>query len=187
MQIRVGGWLVNKRKQATTSGDPLPAIPHAPYPDAKAQQADPNILLPLPANGFEPQKHINMCGEACVAMLYKYHGADAGIDMSRNPRGIMEGSDDVALANRFPRIQWWKYKQKMTRYRLAYGLTTHGPLIASGDFARFMGKRWGHFILVNGIIDNVVHIADPWHGEDRRKPFDWFAEKLASEYLLYFE
>ena len=64
----------------------------------------------------------------------------------------MEGTDAIALANRFPRLQWWKYKQPMNRYRLAYGLTTYGPLIASGEFARFMGKRWGHFILVNGNV-----------------------------------
>src|SRR4051794_33394709 len=168
MDIGSAGWLVNKRAHATTAHELLPQVGGG------------DVVLKLPDDGYQHQKHINMCGEACVVMLYKYHHDDAGVNMTHNPRGVLEGGAPHKLVERFAKLDWtksWEPKDFKER-SLAYALGTYGPLIASGEFARFMGARWGHFVLVHGIVGNVVLIADPWHGEDRRKPFDWFKSKL---------
>lgn len=184
MQIRVAGWLINKRKMASTAGAPLPQIPIGTDPiDPVNQTATPNVQLVLAR--YQNQKHINMCGEACVTMLYEYHHDNAGVNMNVNPRGVLEGADAGDLRQRFPRLRSWTFRTPMTPRRLAYGLLTYGPLIASGDFARFMGKRWGHYILVTGVVGDTVLIADPWHGEDRRKSMEWFKDKLDTPMMYY--
>jgi ABC-type bacteriocin/lantibiotic exporter with double-glycine peptidase domain len=169
MDIGRAGWLVNKQRVANTASGAVPQF---------AQNGS-DVFLPLPQGGYEHQQHINMCGEACVVMLYRYHGDDANIDMSRNPRGVLKGGSVQKLLGRYAKLADEERRCKnFDRDSLAYVLRTFGPVIASGDFARFMGGRWGHFILVHGVVGNVVHIADPWHGEDREKPFAWFVTKL---------
>ena len=169
MDIGRAGWLVNKQVRANTASGAQP----------QAAQNSSDIFLPLPQGGYEHQQHVNMCGEACVVMLYRYHGADAGIDMSRNPRGALKGGGTQKLLDGYARLaEETRRCRNFDKDSLAYVLRTYGPVIVAGEFARFMGARWGHFILVHGVVGHTVYIADPWHGEAREKPFDWFLPKL---------
>jgi hypothetical protein len=180
--MRALNGVMNKRAVATTSGsvfewDERRHIPNEPNLSNKTKEAEPHVAIPVP---FVAQQHGNMCGDACVNMLYLFMGEQAPQDMGVNPRGIFEGLDiqDANLDTLF-----WKIDDPNPERRLAYVLLKYGPIIASGSFARFMGGganavRPLHKILVNGVWDETVLINDPWHGEDRQKPIDWFIKHL---------
>ena len=181
--MRALNGLMNKRAVATTSGsvfeqDGRRHIPNEPNMSSKTKEAEPNVVIPVP---FVAQQHGNMCGDACVNMLYAFMGQQPPQDMCVNPRGAFEGLDiqDNNIDHFF-----WNIDDPNPERRLAYALLTHGPIIAGGAFARFIGSgatalRPQHKILVNGIWAQTVLINDPWHGEDRQKPIDWFIKHLA--------
>ena len=170
MKLRVGNWLVNKRSGPSSTANV------GAY--GLLVKADPSTVYQVP---FVAQKHINMCGEACVVMLQKFKGAPVSINMNVNPRGLSEGGDGVGeLANQHGlRNHYFQGDtNNLTSKKIADALDNYGPLICAGEYARFIGKRFGHFIVVTGIHGNLVFINDPWHGSSRAKPVDRFAPKL---------
>lgn len=181
------GWFFNKHKRATTAGLRPQAGTNAP--PMTGINAGPYVYYDMQGH-FQHQKHINMCGEACVAMLYSYQGDDAQIDMRVNPRGTFEGSDDDDLLAAYPRLRRGRGLDTagFTADDLDGELRSRGgPLMVAGEFARFLGHRWGHWIVVQGIVGNRVYIADPWHGEDRQKTFDWFIGKATNPmHFIYY-
>lgn len=182
----VAGWLVNKKKVANTSGPQLilPAgYDSQRYAPGGAKEARPFIQHDVP---FLAQKHINMCGEASAKMLLQYHGRNPTINLDRNPRGLMEGTDVGDLARRFGLVRTQFSREvgtaQPTAKQLAWLLAQYGPLLCSGDYCRMLGQRWGHVIVLTGIWDDLVLFQDSWHGEDRRKPLTWFVPKLEDEF-----
>lgn len=174
--IVVQSWLLNKRKRATTA-------------DLAVGNGGPTVVYDVP---FVAQKHINMCGEACVKMLKEFKGRPVAIDMGINPRGVFQGKKFDKLAadhglteGYFPgqldNGQWTK--GAITAQSIVDALTSHGPIICSGDFCRMMGSRWGHYVLVTGVQGGLIHFNDPWHGDKRKKPVDWFIDMLGSLYV----
>lgn len=178
MEVKIGGWLINKRARASTAKVALPLPINGGHynPDSSKEEAAPFVRWPI---DYVAQKHVNMCGDACVNMLYAFHGDTPPNDMRTNPRGVVEGMDWSEMRQQFNRLArfrplWLTNGRQPSNMNIAHALVTCGPLAVSGNFARFLGTRWGHWILLHGIMDTVLLIADPWHGEDRRKPFDWF-------------
>ncbi len=174
------GWLFNKRKVATTAGVPLLTPTNAQQlyrPNASYNEAYPYINYPVP---YVHQPHVNVCGEACVLMLYKFGQKNGGPNVNVNPRGVFEGEDSVdKLVSAWPELTCIKKPGRIASMRLAWVLAEYGPFICSGDYVRFVRKlRGGHFIVVTGIWGEMMLIHDPWHGRDRRKPITWFQGKL---------
>lgn len=187
MRVRVGNWLINKRKTATTAGHPLLYPPdvntNAAYAPAGSRQAKPFIEYPVQ---FQEQKHVNMCGEASVKMLLQFHGRNSTINMSVNPRGVLQGADLDDLVNQY-RLTKSKFSVEVnttapTNKNLAYILAAFGPVICSGEYCRMLGTRWGHYVLLCGVWDDLVIFQDPWHGANRRKPVNWFVPKLENDF-----
>lgn len=191
MEVPFGKFLLNQRAKATTAKD-ISALPinnkNGKWsPDDKKEEAFPSIIIPVE---FFAQKHVNMCGDACVNMLYAAAKKKPPVNMKQNTRGVMEGLDNDAVREAHgDLIRWrpnWVQKDQssirnLTPMRLAFGLKQNGPMMFSGSYARFIGKRWGHWIVVHGIVEENVYIADPWHGENRHKSFSWLMEHAEKE------
>jgi Papain-like cysteine protease AvrRpt2 len=176
----VQSWILNKRSGDARTAGALPG-------GNDANRIIYNV-------GYVAQKHINMCGEACVKMLKDYKGYPSGINMDVNPRGAFQGKKFDALANQHNLQEGFFPGQlnakgtKWTRGAISAqsikdALTEHGPIICSGDFCRMMGQRFGHYVLVTGVDGDLVHFNDPWHGDKRKKSVDWFVEKLGAQYI----
>lgn len=194
VQLKIGASIFNKRAKATTASN-APSLPinnaNGKYNPSGAEELFPHITLPIK---FEAQKHINMCGDAAVNMLYAYHGKTPPNNLKINSRGVFEGMNVDNVVEKFGSamggsLSRWRPKWSqsdghlgaLTPMRLAYGLHQHGPLMWSGEFARFIGKRWGHWIVVHGILDETVLIADPWHGDERKKPISWLVKHMSRQ------
>ena len=113
---------------------------------------------------FIHQQHVNMCGDACVNMLFSYKGKVYERAFKRNPRGILEGlatqqvKDKLMEAELLPvRIPYPENKKWQAR-QLASLINEYGPLICAG--------KW-HFILVFGADQNKVVYHDPWRGPNK--------------------
>lgn len=186
MKLKLGGWLVNKRKVASTAG-PLPVLPTDinTNPTYKAQNASEELPFLHYTVPFESQKHINMCGEACVVMLKKFKGIPPAINMDVNPRGVLEGVDSIITLANTHSLRVGYFGRPITNKKIARVLSDHGPFICCGDYARFLGKRWAHFVVVTGVWGDKVFIHDPWHGEGRQKTVDWFVEKYEGNTFAY--
>ncbi|WP_019995879.1 papain-like cysteine protease family protein [Aureimonas ureilytica] len=194
VQLKIGAAIFNKRAKASTASN-MPSLPinnaSDKYSPSNRDEMFPYIILPIE---FQAQKHINMCGDACVNMLYAYHGKTPPNNLNINLRGVFEGMDNSDIVEKFGtnkggsltrwRPSWRKDGENfsgLNPMRLAAGLHKCGPLMWSGEFARFLGNRWGHWIIVHGIVEETVLIADPWHGQERKKPFSWFAKHMSKD------
>lgn len=194
VQLKLGASIFNKRARASTASN-MPVLPinnaGGKYAPSGPEEMFPHIVLPI---AFQAQKHINMCGDACVNMLYAYHGRTPPNNLKINSRGVFAGMNMDEVVKKFGvaeggalrrwRPDWREDGQHfaaLNPMRLAAGLHQCGPLMWSGEFARFLGGRWGHWIIVHGILEETVLIADPWHGEERKKPFSWFTKHMSKD------
>ncbi len=191
VQLRVGGAIFNKRAKATTASN-MPSLPiniaSDKYSPKDHEEMFPYIILPIE---FQAQKHVNMCGDACVNMLYAYHGKTPPNNLKINLRGVFEGMNGNDIGKKFGSndggsLDRWRplwrnhggYSSGLNSMRLAAGLHKCGPLMWYGEFARFLGNRWDHWIIVHGVVEETVLIADPWHGAERKKPLSWLSKHL---------
>lgn len=186
LKLRIGGWLFNKRKLASTAGAqpalPADAATNPAYQANNTNEERPFVRYKVP---FQAQKHVNMCGEACIVMLKQFKGLPPAINMDVNPRGVLEGVDGVITLANTHGLRVGYFGRPISNKKIAKVLTDHGPFICCGDYARFLGQRWGHFIVVTGVWGDKVMIHDPWHGENRQKSIDWFVEKYEGNTFAY--
>jgi len=137
---------------------------------------------------FIRQRHMNMCGDACVLMLASYYGTDTnevknGIDMKKNPRGPTDGLDlPGPYANVLDNVLLWQgagtVREKLIRHLEEY------PMIVGGDFCNMgiLGEV-AHWVVLKGRSaedgsDQDFYIHDPWHGANIRVPQEAFAQKV---------
>jgi hypothetical protein len=120
---------------------------------------------------FIHQRHVNLCGDACINMLLAFKGRPHKPKLGKNPRGVFEGqtTDDVldqlaaAGLTRFslalPQNRQW------TPETLGEYLQKYGPIICKGSM---------HFVLMVGIHEEHVFVHDPWRGANMTKSLDEF-------------
>ncbi|WP_158590445.1 papain-like cysteine protease family protein [Noviherbaspirillum cavernae] len=124
------------------------------------------------------QRHINMCGDACVNMLVAYKkGRRDAEQIDRNPRGVFAelpfrdleeklsaAGLAVAPINRPPKKSW-------PAQELARHLSQYGPIICGGQEPRDLV---GHYVLLTCVRDEKVVVHDPWGGRNREWSLDYF-------------
>lgn len=120
---------------------------------------------------FIHQQHVNMCGDACVNMLFAYKGKAYERMFKRNPRGVLEGLDTQQVKDKLMEAELlpvpipYPENRKWPAQQLASLIIAYGPLICAG-------KR--HFILVFGADQNKVVYHDPWRGPNKQMSLDDF-------------
>jgi ABC-type bacteriocin/lantibiotic exporter with double-glycine peptidase domain len=126
------------------------------------------------------QRHANMCGDACVQMLSLYYGWGINIEMTTNPRGVVDGLEleGSAYASRFERV-----RGLTTAAGFEDALKRYGPLMCSGVYAMMgmLGDQ-GHWVVVKGADSTNFYLHDPWHGANVQRDKDWFIDRLEKTY-----
>lgn len=112
---------------------------------------------------FIKQKHANMCGDACMEMLSQYFGWNLNINMSDNPRGMVDGLGGGDVLTTYGNRVCRGYAN--TAQALEDLLKRKGPIMCSGIFAHMglLGDQ-GHWIIVKGADGTNFWTHDPWHG-----------------------
>lgn len=127
---------------------------------------------------FEQQTHVNLCGDACLNMVFSYKKKkQARIDLRRNPRGALSGitTDDVLARLAAAGLEGVSFKpdanksKPFTALELAQYLYAYGPLICKGTT---------HFILLVAVNGNTLAFHDPWRGQYMPKTIDSFNRKF---------
>ncbi len=141
---------------------------------------------------FVHQNHINLCGDACVAMLLLHHKKtmlyridkasvhvrEAVWTMRENPRGIVQGADPDELAGVFIAAGLFVYNvqpclsEAWSEPSLRRVLTVFGPFMAALE-----SDASGHWILITGVLNNTVYCHDPWRGRNLSMTMDAFQHK----------
>jgi papain like cysteine protease AvrRpt2 len=120
---------------------------------------------------FIHQRHVNLCGDACINMLLAFKGRPYKAKLNKNPRGVFDGqtSDDVLAelkATGLPRFSLaLPQNHQWTPDSLGEYLQRFGPIICKGDM---------HFVLLVGIHESHVFIHDPWRGANITKTLAQF-------------
>ena len=141
---------------------------------------------------FVHQNHINLCGDACVAMLLLQHKKpmlyridkastyvhEAVWTMRDNPRGIVQGADPDELARVLTAAGLFVYNVQpclpstWCEPSLRSVLTVFGPFMAALE-----SEASGHWILITGVMNNTVYCHDPWRGRNFSMTIDAFQHK----------
>jgi ABC-type bacteriocin/lantibiotic exporter with double-glycine peptidase domain len=143
-------------------------------------------MNPVPADyiyydvPFIPQRHINLCGDACALMLLRFCGIDTGgKDTRQNPRGVLEGESTDSLTQDYP-APWSSHALPTNRTSTSDGLAAllswKGPVICA---LGTLGGLSGHFVLLTGISGDRPYFNDPWKGRNMTKTLKEFNKALS--------
>jgi hypothetical protein len=114
---------------------------------------------------FVHQRHLNLCGDACVEMILAFQRKPYQ-DKMNNSRGAFTGLDLDQISAKLtsaglrhytvphPKILQWR-PEDLTAY-----LRLGGPILCNGT------KHW---VLLTGIHDKHVFVHDPWLGPNLTK------------------
>jgi len=134
---------------------------------------------------FVHQNHVNLCGDASVEMLVRYHGrhtdvskvkqndgSSASYRLRRNPRGVFDGSNEHDLKGMIEAagLYGWRFCPRVGKWtaelvRLA--LDTYGPYAQCVRFS--IAEHW---VVVKGTDGSSVIYNDPWRGANMSKTMD---------------
>jgi peptidase C39-like protein len=118
---------------------------------------------------FIHQRHVNLCGDACINMLLAFKGRQFMAKLRKNPRGVFDGqtTDDVLAQLRAAGLPVFSLAlpqdHQWTPDILGEYLQKFGPIICKGSM---------HFVLLVGIHEEHVCIHDPWRGANMTKTLD---------------
>ena len=145
----------------------------APFvPNLRPDRACYGLAVP-----FEHQPHINLCGDACLNMVFGYRNLSVfRTDLRKNPRGALTGltTDDIIDRLRKvglpPHTLTPRHAKQWTALELAQHLFSYGPLICKG--AR-------HFVLLVAVSSSTgLAFHDPWRGQYMPMSLDDFNTKF---------
>ncbi|CAA0079198.1 Uncharacterised protein [BD1-7 clade bacterium] len=162
-------------------------IPNADVAHTQAQESSARVIHKhFPNVPFVHQNHVNLCGDACAAMLMMYHGKQPPYDMhlaprhddvwlmDRNPRGILAGANSDSLASDFLALelityQLYPFERRWTAAAVEVVLNLFGPFMAAKDHGVS-----GHWVLVVGVFNETIYYHDPWRGRNMAMTVDAF-------------
>lgn len=149
---------------------------------------------------FVAQRHVNLCGDACVAMLRNYYGKGYGRNVVQsktnpnaakiadNPRGPLTGTNNVNLAKELLAAELTPYffatddGALFSDIQLFEALHYLGPFIASVKFNAIAR----HMIAVIGMEGTNLYVHDPWRGAHMQMTLDHFNSKTDPANIYYF-
>ncbi len=130
---------------------------------------------------FSHQKHVNLCGDACLNMMFGAHDRPQ-TDLSKNPRGTFQGLNTSNILQKInqnglqpslpeskPSNNQWKEQD------LSNELGKNGPAICG---LSSMGGRSGHYVVLLEAKDSNVLVHDPWKGPNQTMPLTDFNKRL---------
>lgn len=141
---------------------------------------------------YIPQRHVNMCGDACLNMLLAHKGQPHEKAFKHNPRGILEGLDTDQVKQKLlnaglvPAMIQRPQNEKWSGKDLASMINEYGPVICSVKM-RLGSMRVNHFVVVFGADQANVAYHDPWSGPNKRMSlddFNKFLNRKADDYVI---
>ena len=136
--------------------------------------SDGDILYEVP---FIHQRHINLCGDASINMLFAFMRKPHCLKL-KNSRGIFEGLNDEkikeALGSTGIKVAYYPLLPEHTLDDLAEYLAKGVPIICTVPFHSVSN----HYVLLIGKRGGSVVIHDPWRGPNLYLPGTLFIQQM---------